>query len=350
MGLIGSKKMKLQDEKILIDKDFRGDVFFPSINGILYDLLGLKTIRSLLSLIPELSVPVSKRTLDNLHSVGITEKTFHKFILAIIKELDAIDTINFEKFYDLEKNKKIPIFKLAYYSFLPFFHIADKLLDKKNYYDFYLFIDKRQNIIEETISKLKHIDQSDSVINYYKQILTNTKLTKLEQNNVLFIMKDGENYRGELTDIVKFHLDFYMEIIALIENQEAIIKKYGKNIFLEILQKDGNSLFYKLICFLKNKNKLKTNELINKIPIRRMNNNNQSTPFEIKKNKFYKWKKKEVIPKLITMYEFIGNIDWENRGYLFMLSIIIFGLDQKVPHKDKVENVLCVDFYKRYIN
>lgn len=353
------------NEKVTLKPITPNTIYFPSTDEFA-QFLGMETsARSKASTMRQLlgcDLKISNRSLDNLGSVGIKEKTARKAGWPILRFMFQKGLLGYFK----EIPNKISKSEVLYAWIMPLkgFKQANKSINLDLLHAFFKYRNELYQPIKalyDSSPKLTDDNQQELLTSYYRTALPQTLLSEEEQNELYRVITSGD-IEGETTESTRKFLqywtyDFHLSLMATLDltilHNADIVDKYNCGIFGRLFTKEGATYFSKLLTHLNDVSGYNDYQLARFIPIKRKCHHEHTTSlYEAQSNTLRKWRSGKTKPETNTITCFFENVNSEAYSLpIVLVATLCLALDRQFKNvKDSPwkEGFLATFSAKRY--
>lgn len=305
---------------------------------------------------------ISNRSLDNLGSVGIKEKTARKAGWPILRFMSQTGLLRYFK----EIPKKISKNEVFYAWIMPLkgFKHANKNINLDCLHVFFEHRNELYQPIKQCIDsspKLTADNQTELLTSFYQLALSKTLLTEEEQSELCRVIASGD-IEGKATENTRrfvqywtydFHLSLMVALdLTMLYNADKV-DKYNCGIFGHIFMKEGATYFSQFLNHFNDINGFNDYQLARFIPIKRESDHEHTTSLhEAQSNTLKKWRSGKTKPETETITRFFENVDSEAYTLpIVLVATLCLALDRQLENvKDSLweDGFLATFSAKRY--
>lgn len=309
----------------------------------------------------DLNIKISDRSLDNLSSIGVSEKKLLPISSGIKNRIHGDTLIKIKNIETSILNNKINALWESY--LVPF---SDGYNSKAGInIDIEPILEFLKSRSDIHISAIKTVDKNDyhTIKNYYSIILEHTLIGKDDVKNIISLIHSQSTNNFLKTDeqersLLFFYFDFYLFLIAAIDKVICrLVKsdKYPFGIFHTLLECSGNTYFGKSLYRFANHMGLTIYKLSQYIPVTDTNDkSNDSSRRERQFSILKKWRNGKTKPRIKTLDNFYNNFGEGNPDPLILISTICISIDKIIENpefsesKKVINEIFSSDNYKKY--
>ncbi|MFA0052254.1 hypothetical protein AB4403_14580 [Vibrio breoganii] len=334
----------MMKEKVTLKPITPNTIYFPSIDEFARFLGYRISARSKVRIFKELlsiDLKISPRTLDNLGSKGISEKTARRAFWPISRFLFKNGLLQYLK--ELPKTYRATEVIHAWRTPLHTFNHANSDIDLQPLHS---FLNHRNELYQpikqliDTSPKLTPDNQTELLTSFYKVALPQTLLSQEEQTEILRVVASDDMLREENSTnrlyIQYWFYDFHLSLIAALDftilDNANLISKYEHGLFAHVFKQEGVTYLSKLLNHLRELGDYSDYQLAKFIPIKRdKEREHETSMFEAQTKTLKEWRSGKTHPTNRTLKQFFENIDTDSYALpIVLVAMICIGLDKRL--------------------